>query len=368
MKSIGLIIRMVLTCVLALAALYAAAFPDTILSPHWGEGTAYERIGQYAHGLMWMLPLAVAELVSCMGRDRNRVWYTGLFAAWGLTALAMPLLRLHAPEWVSPAHDVEGVKLYAAFLWMSLFLIVSLFFRMGVLRYLFPPYSEEEGEGYYSGEVMVMSPRTVQEIAAAPPRRRRYFLFGKTDDARIRSWGRVGHAALALLRVKARAIFAALLSLLVWNVGVYYVSGGAKGERERDLQRMGEYRRSSESGKYKATDRAVHAAYRLFHEADRKEVFNGKTKRDLVAYFALNRWNSAYLKQAMNPLAGGDDDIFSIKEAWLTVDDGTKKVTLSLYMNRETDRINVIEVDEKGWDPRLDDYKSSLGADWGSNR
>lgn len=366
MKSVGLIFRTVLTCVSVLVALYVAAFPDTILSPHWGEGAPYERLGQYAHDLMWLLPLLAAELISGLGRERNRVWYTGVLIAWGLTAIALPLLRFHAPEWVLPTHEVEGVKLYVAFLWMSLFLVVSFFFRMGVLRYLFPPYAEDAGEGYYSGDDLSMSPRTVREIASSPPRLRRYFLFGKPDDARIRSWGSVGHAALAMLRLKARAVFAVLLALLVWNVGVYYISGGANGEYERDMQRLGEYCHSPETGRYRATDRAVHAAYRLFHEIDRKEVFNGKTKRDLASYFSLGRWNQAYLKQAMTP-SGGGDDIFSIKESWLTVDDGTKKVTLSLYMNHETDRINVIEVDEKGWDPRLDDYRSSLGADWGSN-
>lgn len=357
-----------MTCLSVLAAVYVAAFPDTILSLHRIAGMPHERILQYVHDLMWLLPLAVAEAVACMGRERNLVWYTGVFAAWGLTAMALPLLRLHAPEWVIPVHEVEGVKLYAAFLWMSLFLVVSLFFRMGVLRYLFPPYSEVEGEGYYTGEDLTMSPRTVQEIAAAPPRRRRYFLFGKTDDARIRSWGRVGQDAVALLRVKAQGVFFAVLALLIWNVGVYWFADGSRGERERDLQRMGEMSFSPEAGEYKASDRAVHAAYRLFHEADRKGNLNGKTKRDAEVYFVLDRWNPTYLKQAMNASANEGADIFSIKESWLTVDDGIKKVTLSLYMNHETERINVIEVDEKGWDPRMDDYKNSLGADWGSNR
>lgn len=369
MRPILPALRSLLTCALALAALYMASFPDSLLSEEFAAVVPGGRTAQHLHDWLWVLPVVLMEVVSGMGGRRNAVWFSGLLSAWGLAALALPLLRWHAPEWVMKTHEAEDIKLYAGFFGMSLFIGASLFFRLAVLRYLFPPAAGADEEKYaYSGETLKLVPaRTVQEITSAPPRRRRHFLFGEVDEERIRKWGLAGRAALVFVRTRARLTAAVCAAILVWNAAFYYGTGGAEGERARDFLRIRECRYEAAGGRFAATDRAVHAAYRLFREADESGVFNGKTTREMEVWFALDQWNPAYLKQAMTPPEDAENDVFSLKECWLTIDDGTKRATLSLYRNQETDRINVVELGERGWDPRRDARRGALGADWGVN-
>ncbi len=309
---------------------------------------------------MWLIPIVLMECVAGLGKRRNAVWFGGLLTAWALVMLALPVLRWYAPELVMRSHPSENAMLYPVAFGMTVFVAASLFFRLTILKYLFPPPTSSDEAGYYVGDDLTMGPpRTVQEIAAAPPRRRKYFLFGMVDEAELQSWGIAGKAAMALFRSRTRRVVASLVFLLVWNVGFFYALGGAEGERERDRIRLGEF--CVRDGDMAATSRAVHAAYRVFGEIDSRKLFNGKSEREMESYLRLSAWDPAYREQARRPV----EELFSIRERWLTIDDGSKKVDLYLYRNKDTGLTNQAERDEKGWDPLVDDYRRRLGTDWG---
>lgn len=360
MKAFSLALRSFLVACFALLAVVLAAFPDWVL-PQAEIAASMHRVAmEHVHNWMWLLPLLAMEVVAALGAHRNRAWFTGLLAAWVLVVLALPVLRWYAPELVTRTHPAENVKLYPVVFGMTVFVAVSLFFRLTILRYMFPPCSPSDESGFYVGEDLTMSPRTVQEIVASPPRRRKYFLFGMVDEEKLRRWGIAGKAALALFRSRVQWAMAGCVLLLVWNVVFFYAAGGSEGERERDLERLGEFRRTPEGG-MRATSRATHAAYRLFGDIDKRQLFNGKSREEMVQFLRLDSWDPAYRKQAMEPL----DELYSLRERWLTIDDGSKKADLFLYLDKKTGLVVQAERDEKGWDPSLDDYRSRLGVDLG---
>lgn len=360
MNSFWLLLRAFLVAFLSLAAVVLAAWPDWILPPAEIAQSPHRVALEHLHEWMWLIPIVLMEFVAGAGKRRNQAWFAGLLTAWALVILAMPVLRWYAPELVMKSHPSENAMLYPVAFGMTVFVAASLFFRLTVLKYLFPPPSSSDEAGYYVSDDLTMGPaRTVQEIAANPPRRRKYFLFGTVDEEKMRGWGMAGKAAMALLRSRVRLAAAFCALLLVWNVGFFYVSGGSGGERQRDLERLGEFR--LKDGSRVATNRAVHAAYRLFGEIDARKLFGGKSEREMEQYLRLDAWDPAYREQARRPV----EEIFSIRERWLTIDDGLKKVDLYLYRNKDTGLTNQAERDEKGWDPRFDDYRSRLGTDWG---
>lgn len=353
-------LRSLLTACFALLAVVLAAYPSWALPQAVVNASAHRVALEYLQHWMWLIPIVLMEITAAWGKCRNRVWFTGLLSAWTFVILALPVLRWYAPELVTRTHPAEDVMLYPVAFGMTVFVAVSLFFRLMVLRYMFPPLSPSDESGYFVGEELAMSPRTVQEIVASPPRRRKYFLFGRVDEEKLRHWGLAGKAALALLRSRVQLIVAACVLLLVWNVGFFYATGGSEGERERDRERLGEFSRDANGG-MAATSRAVHAAYRLFGDIDRKKLFNGKSKSEMARFLRLDSWDAAYKKQVTEPL----DEIYSIRERWLSIDDGTKKADLFLYIDKKTGLTVQAERDEKGWDPLVDDYRSRLGVDLG---
>lgn len=359
MNSFWLLLRAFLVAFLSLAAVVLAAWPDWVLSPAAIAASPHRVALGHLHEWMWLIPIVLMEVVAGAGRCRNRVWFAGLLAAWVIVILAMPVLRWYAPELVMRSHPSENAMLYPVAFGMTVFVAASLFFRLTVLKYLFPPLSSTDESGYYVSDSAMGPPRTVQEIAAAPPRRRKYFLFGDVDEERLRGWGMAGKAAMALLRSRVRFVAVCCAVLIVWNVGFFYGSGGSGGERARDVERLGEFH--LKDGARVATNRAVHAAYRLFGEIDARKLFNGKSESEMEQYLRLDAWDPAYREQARRPV----EALFSIRERWLTIDDGTKRADLYLYRNKDTGLTNQAERDEKGWDPLLDDYRSRLGTDWG---
>lgn len=360
MRSFWLILRAFLVACLSLAAVVLAAWPDWGIPPAEITASPHRVVLGHLHEWMWLVPIVLMEFVAGAGRCRNRVWFAGLLTAWTLVILAMPVLRWYAPELVMKSHPSENAMLYPVAFGMTVFVAASLFFRLTVLKYLFPSLSSTDESGYYVSDELAMGPpRTVQEIAAAPPRRRKYFLFDAVDEEKLRGWGMAGKAAMALLRSRVRLVAACAALLLLWNVGFFYVSGGTGGERQRDVERLSEF--SLKDGAKIATNRAVHAAYRVFGEIDSRKLFNGKSEREMEQYLRLDAWDPAYREQARRPV----EELFSIRERWLTIDDGAKTADLYLYRNKDTGLTNQTERDEKGWDPRLDDYRSRLGTDWG---
>lgn len=360
MKAFLLALRSLLVACFALLAVVLAAYPDWVLPQAEIAASAHRVAMGHLHDWMWLIPVVLMEVVAALGSCRNRAWFTGLLAAWVLVILALPVLRWYAPELVMRAHPSENVMLYPVAFGMTVFVAASLFFRLTILRYMFPPHSPSDESGFYVGEDLTMSPRTVQEIVASPPRRRKYFLFGMVDEEQLRHWGLAGKAALALLRMRTQLVLAACVLLLVWNVGVFYATGGSAGERNRDRERLGEFVRS-QGGEMVATSRAVHAAYRLFGDIDKNRLFIGKSREEMAHYLRLDSWDPAYRKQATEPF----DELYSLRERWLTIDDGSKKADLFLYLDKKTGLAVQAERDEKGWDPRLDDYRSRLGVDLG---
>ena len=126
------------------------------------------------------------ELVSGMGKSRNRVWFGALLTVLVLALAAYPVLQAHWPEFVEPTFSYQGGMLSTGIWYYIAFVAASLVIRLVFLAYAFPAedYEEKCEVGYVSASVL--DPGTARWLKLPPIKRPGHT--GSTSKRQTRNW------------------------------------------------------------------------------------------------------------------------------------------------------------------------------------
>lgn len=359
-----LLMRMLLTLAGAAGLLFALSYPDLLLPPNPNaQDLPHPNIYDFKP-VLWVLPLVFMEMASSMGSRRNAVWFTALGAVWVAGVIAWPLLLWHAPEWVERTLPFEDGKLPAGLGYLAIIIFGSILFRLVLLAYLFrDKHVEDEDSTMMDSETLDPAKgRTVQQIIANPPRVAPRFLFGEADHVlihRFYDWlgrlRRLRHLRLALLGVAG-------LALAAWFW--LYPRPTRQEMLQRDLITMYEHRRLPD-GSFRATFRAVHAAYRVMKYISDNEAFAGMTLTQAEHWLHVNRAPEAYRRELLDSSdieLPSVDNIFESRTRFFTVTDGRRIAVLYIRTGKDNAIINIAEVQDAGWNPIMDDIRRRFGT------
>ncbi len=286
--------------------------------------------------------LLAMEALAWFGKARNKTWFAGLAVAWVLIYLSLPILYLQAPEYVFPTHSAEDIMMARSLGLLTLFIAFSAFIRIMVLPLMAPPREKLSTEDAQPIDSIAPSRgKTVHTILREQPKARPQFLFGMSDQELVQRWGLVAQAMLSISRTRTRQTFVLLVVLVLWPFAFWLGSGGSEGAMRRDVAALREYTEAP-GGRKLATHRAVHAALRIFHEADANQLFADKTRPEIYDFLELGKMNPEYRKQVLSP---GLEEGAS-REKILEFDDGRKQAALELNwdtMGARKDRIENID-------------------------
>lgn len=361
-----LLIRVLLTLAGALALLFTLSYPDLILPPNPNVVDIVEFNIYDIKPIIWVIPLAFMELVGCMGsRRRNAVWFSCLGAVWLAGFIAWPLLLSYAPEWVEPTLPFEDGKLPAGLGYLAIIIFGSVLFRCVLLQFLFKaPRSDEDDPTMMDAAVLDPSKgRTVQQIVANPPQVKPRFLFGEADHALIERFYSLVRRLRRLRHYKSILLTLAGLGLVVWFY--LYPQPTEQQALQRDMAVMYECYRLPD-GSYRATHRAVHAAYRVMKLISDKELFAGMTLSQAERWLHVERAPEAYRRQLLDDSdisLPSVDNLFESRTRFLTVQDGRRIAVLYIRTNESGDIINVAEVQDAGWNAVMDERRRRFGRD-----
>lgn len=371
----------ILTRILLVAAggavlLLAFSYPDSIIPPDPAMDYPHELALYDFRDYVWLAPWLFMELVCLMGPRRNLVWFWGLGLVLAAGIILWPVAEASAPELVHPTFSYEDGKLAAGMGWMGILLLISLFVRCVLLRFLFPE-PPPEREDYDKGHVdaAVLDParaRTVAEIAANPSRVNPHFLFGEADMGLIaRFCGILRHLhQIRLVKYAAFALAAALLA--AWFF--LYPQPTPQQALERDLSKM--YEHTEVNGHMRATVPAVHAAYRVMRHIADHECFAGFTRQQAEQWLRLDKVPADYRDKIRDesylilPFAR---DEFESRTRFLTISTGPntgegqqasgRTAVLYIRTNEEGTIINISEVQENGWNKKADLNRWAVSVD-----
>lgn len=365
LQTLTTLLRLLLTTVGALALLITLSYPDTILPPSLDIEYVTELTVYDFKPYMWLLPLLFMELVSIAGKRRNAVWFSGLGIAMLAGVIAWPVLRAHAPEWVERTLPFEDGKLPVGLGYMCLIFFGSILFRLVLLAYLFKePRPEEDDPTMMDAAVLDPSKaRTVREIAANPLQVQPRFLFGEADHALISRF----YALVARLRrakwVQACWVGAAAAGVVAWFF--LYPRPTEQQALRRDMDAMLECRRLPD-GRWLATRRAVHAAYRVMSYIADHDVFDGMSFEQATKWLRVSRAPEAYRRQLMDRSdisLPSVDDLFESRTRFFTVQDGQHIAVLYIRTDASGEKITIAEVQDAGWNAVMDDRRRRFGRD-----
>ena len=365
LSAIMLVLRGMLTWVGALALLYTLSYPDSILPPtpdiEYVQGiTVYD-----LKPFMWLIPLLFMELVSGCGSRRNAVWFFALGATLVMGIIAWPVLQANAPEWVHPTLPFEDAKLAVGLGYFTIIFFGSYVFRRVLLNYLFrdPP---SDAEDPLAMDAAVLDPKralTVREIMANPVKSKPRFLFGDADQGLI---DRFYELVRRMMRMRAQKCYAEVFGLVALALWFWcYPQPDETAALHRDLRVMYEHTQLP-NGAFKATHRAVHAAYRVMKHISDHESFAGMSFAEAERWLHIAQAPAAYRKQLRDDRdisLPSVDDTFESRTRFLTVQDGRRIAVLYIRTNAKGDRINISEVQDAGWNAVMDDIRRRYGSD-----
>ena len=377
LRILSIVLRMPFALAGAFALLYILSYglilPDAALE--WQEGlTLY-----HLRGYLWVAPWLFTEFVCAIGPRRNLVWFSSMLTVLIGALIAWPVLTATHPELVYRMLDFqEPGMLSVGLLYFSLILFASVIVRLVFLAFLFPPPADEE----VSGEIdaAVLNPdeaRSVREIAANPVRPRPKFLFGEGDEGVVLSF----RALMRRLTFRSRGANAALLLALLGLASWFFLYPQPTEEEalQRDLAQMKQYKKFK--GAAFSPLESVCAAYRVMEYIDAHNTFEGMTKAEAEAWLGLNLNDAhhAAMRDESALSVPSVDDAFESRERFLTVSNSfdfrlksadrklTRKVpTAILYVRTDEsgERINVVEVQDAGFNDITDEQRHRLGTDW----
>lgn len=360
-----LAMRMLLTLIGAAALLFTLSYPDLILPPDPNAQDITTFTIYDIKPVLWVFPLLFMEMVNCMGTRRNVVWFTALGVVWLAGFIAWPLLLSYAPEWVERTLPFEGGKLPMGLGYLSIIIFGSVLFRRVLLAFLFTtPRSELDDPTMMDAAILDPSKgRTVQEIAANPPKVKPRFLFGEADHGLIERFYALMRRLRLMRHLRSLLLGLAGLGLVVWFW--LYPRPTEQQALQRDLAAMYQAYKLPD-GSYRATCRAVHAAYRVMRYIADKEVFAGKTLEQAQRWLRVDRLPEDYRRQVLDstdiPLPSVDN-LFESRTRFLTVQDGRRIAVLYIRTDESGNIINVAEVQDAGWDAVMDERRRRFGRD-----
>lgn len=238
-----------------------------------------------------------------------------LLAVW----LTIPLIRIFYPDFY-----FEG-DVWSTYSLFAIVFIVSLAAYYLVAPVLWPKASEARGVSPSVDDVAPGKGLTVREISKGIDHiKGRSFLFGAIDQEVVRKWGMIGQAILALSATRRRRFMVSAVSLLVWPLLVYELSGGSDGEYERDVVAMWQTR-TLPDGSVVSTKQAMTAARRVF--GNEKELI-GLTRDEVEDKLRMDMMKPAY--QLNKPLYSWQEDQFTVR-----IGDGRDSRVLLLGYDRE---------------------------------
>lgn len=360
-----MVMRCVLTFAGAVALLFTLSYPDLLLPPNPNVQDIRHFNIYDLKPVLWVFPLLFMELVSSMGSRRNVVWFSCLAAVWIGGFIAWPLLLRYAPEWVEPTLPFEDGKLPVGMGYLAIIIFGSVLFRYVLLAYLFRTRRVEDDDSTMM-EAEVLDPskgRTVQQIIADPPRVAPKFIFGEADSALISRFYRLVHRLRRMRHLKAGLLGLAAAALVGWFW--LYPRPTQQEALQRDLAAMYECRLMPD-GTYRATYRAVHAAYRVMKYISDKELFAGKTLSQAERWLRVERAPEAYRKQLLDASdisLPSVDNLFESRTRFFTVTDGRRIAVLYIRTGMDSNVINIAEVQDAGWNAIMDVRRRIFGRD-----
>lgn len=369
MNTVFLTLRYLFCLLLAGGLLAAFSYPDAILPPNPvqedAEGFSLYSLKPY----LWLIPVLLMELVSGMGKGRNRVWFGALLTVLVLALAAYPVLQAHWPEFVKPTFSYQGGMLSTGIWYYIAFVAASLVIRLVFLAYAFPAedYEEKCEVGYVSASVLDPgSARTVAEIAADKKARAHRFHF-KEADSELALRFRLAMRRLVLRSMAANAAVAGgVVLLLLWVL--LYPQPDAEESLQRDMRTMYEHRITPQ-GHPVATRAAVHAAARVMKYISDHESLAGMTRSEAEEWLRLDNASESYrawLRDERDIELPSTNSMYETRTRFLTVTNGRQICVLYIRTNEAENRIVVSELQEAGWDASADELRRRMGNDWGA--
>ncbi len=371
MNAVTLMIRITLSVLLSLLFLFAWAFPHlaapaTIMPLHGApEPDIFQQGGYFDANKLWMLSLLGLYIVSAMGQRKNLVWFSGWFTALLLGALLWPFLQVWYPEylWSPVAYLKAGLSW--GMLYTAIFVAASMVLRLGLLPFLFPqPLAPHEGNEVELDRLDVSKARTVREIAASKGRVRASFLFGEADKGLV---ARFYATMRSMMFAKLSRLY--LITSILSFIGLWFylypklvgtVEHGLARDRERMYQVAG-----VQGGRHLLTTSSLHAAMRVLAPIASEDKLRGMTIKQAEKYLGLTGLDPALIAQLrdetpINTKSAGV--LYGGRTRFLTLEDGTRRLILYLRLGADKDTINFAELEEEGWNPRVDEARRILST------
>ncbi len=367
-------LRFVLAVAAALALLGTLSFPHSILPPN-PAAADIEGISIYTFkSVLWLLPLALLELICLAGPHRNRIWFGSMLTVLTAGLLAWPVLQAWRPELVHPMLPFEDGKLATGLGYMALLLFASVLLRLVILAHLFSRPDDWQNSG--DMEATVLDPanaRTVREIAADTRKVQPHFLFGEADQSVIEQFRQLMGTLWRRTLWRRSILATALLAGVLWFF--LYPQPNEAEAMERDFAAMYETQ-PERSPKHpalagcRATPRAVHAAYRIMKHVHDHESLAGMPLSEAEAWMQLHRAPERYRQQLRSDYTdsiASVDPTFDSRTPFITVSDGRRTAALYIRTDAAGERINVAEAVDSGWNAVADEHRRIFGNDWKMN-
>lgn len=365
LRYISIALRMLLCTAGAAALLYVLSYPYSLVPPDPAADYAKGLTSQDFRPWLWLAPLLFMEIVCIAGPRKNLVWFTSLLLVMGAALVAWPVLTAHYPELVHPMFDYDDGKLAQGMIYMFCVLGITMFTRLVVLRFLYPPAPPENENDINHVDADVLDPstgKTVKEILATPQKAAPHFLFGDADEQRLSTFRAILRRIQRLSNWKTAAWLCLISAILLWFF--LFPQPDEEQALKRDLATMYHYVKLPD-GSRKATFPAVHAAYRVMKHISDHELFANFSKQQAEKWLELNQVPEAYRKQLRDESdlsVASVDDIFDSRTRFLTISDGRRIALLYIRTNKEGDIINISEVQDSGWNARADDLRRRFGT------
>lgn len=365
MQKLMLILRALLTLAGAVALLFCLSYPDTVLPPS-ADALYAQHITIYSFKpVLWLLPLIFMELVQSMGSHRNAVWFFAMETTLIAGIIAWPVLKAYEPEWVEKTVPFDDVKLLTGLCYFSIILFGSILFRKVLLAYLFKePRSEDDDPTMMDAVVLdPASARTVRQIMENPTIVKPRFLFGEADYALISRFYELVSRVRHMKYIKTVLKSLATIALVLWVL--LFPQPSEQQALRRDMVTMYEAVRLP-NGTYRATRRAVHAAYRVMKYAADSGMLDGMSYEQAARALGVDRAPAEYRRQLLDRSdisLPSVDDLFESRTRFLTVQDGRRIAVLYVRTDESGQRISIAEVQDAGWNEVMDVARRRFGQD-----
>ena len=348
----------------AVGLLYVFSYPDSLMPANpaldYVQGITYYDFKP----IMWVVPFLFMELVSVAGPRKNLVWFTSLLVVICGALIAWPVLTAICPELVHPTFEYEDGKLAQGMIYMLCVLFFTMFTRLMVLRFLYPP--EENNESDINNvDAAVLDPAkglTVKEILANPQKANPHFLFGEADHERLSGFRSILRRLQRLSNWRTATWATLALLIALWFC--FFPQPSEEQALQRDMRTMYHYTKAAD-GTRRATFPAVHAAYRVMKHIADTESLAGLSKTAAEKRLGLDSVPAAYraqLRDESDLSIPSVDDIFDSRTRFLTVTDGRRIAVLYVRTNEAGDTINIAEVQDAGWNAKADDIRRRFGT------